>query len=521
MYSKNILLIVATLGLGLCHTAAAASSSDWRTRSIYQVLTDRFARTDGSTSATCNTGDRLYCGGSYVGIQNHLDYIQDAGFDAIWISPVTAQLPNDTAYGYAYHGYWQQNLYELNSNFGTAEELQALSTALHDRGMYLMVDVVVNHNGWDGSPSSVNYADFYPFNKASQYHPYCGINYDNTVDSANIEDCWVGDTTVSLPDLRTEDSDVATGYQTWIKQLVANYSIDGLRLDTVMEVDTAFWADFETAAGVYMIGEVDEPNGTYVCSFQNYVPGVLNYGTYFPLFAAFSSTSGDMDALVDMINTVKYFCKDTSLIGSFSENHDQPRFASVTGDMAAATNIISYTMLADGIPIIYEGQEQHYNALGGSSDPYNREAIWFSDYSQSAPLYVLVKTLNTLRKHIFSDDSSYLNYQSWPIYSDTTTIAVRKGYQISVLSNKGSNGASYTQSINTKGITNTEFTEILSCATLSSDSNGNIVVPMGQGQARLYYPTSRLSGSGLCGASSKAKMARSPSARSVARPFYA
>lgn len=41
----------------------AASADDWRGRIIYQVLTDRFARSDGSTSYPCNTGDLRYCGG--------------------------------------------------------------------------------------------------------------------------------------------------------------------------------------------------------------------------------------------------------------------------------------------------------------------------------------------------------------------------------------------------------------------------------------------------------------------------
>lgn len=53
----------------------------------------------------------------------------------IWISPITYNLPQDTAYGYAFHGYWQQNLYALNSNFGTGAELKALATALHNREM--------------------------------------------------------------------------------------------------------------------------------------------------------------------------------------------------------------------------------------------------------------------------------------------------------------------------------------------------------------------------------------------------
>jgi alpha-amylase len=44
-------------------------------------------------------------------------------------------LPQDTSDGEGYHGYWAQNIYSLNSNFGTAADLVALSAVLHARGM--------------------------------------------------------------------------------------------------------------------------------------------------------------------------------------------------------------------------------------------------------------------------------------------------------------------------------------------------------------------------------------------------
>ena len=71
---------------------------------------------------------------------NNLDYIQNMGFTAIWISPVTLNIPQNTSEGVAYHGYWQTSLYDLNPNFGTAADLQALSQAVHARDMFLMVD---------------------------------------------------------------------------------------------------------------------------------------------------------------------------------------------------------------------------------------------------------------------------------------------------------------------------------------------------------------------------------------------
>lgn len=80
MFRKS--LVFLTL-LSAFQTALAADAAAWRGRSIYQVVTDRFARTDGSTTAACNTADRTFCGGTWRGIINKLDYIQGMGFDAV------------------------------------------------------------------------------------------------------------------------------------------------------------------------------------------------------------------------------------------------------------------------------------------------------------------------------------------------------------------------------------------------------------------------------------------------------
>lgn len=59
----------------------ALNASEWAKQSIYQVLTDRFARTDGSTSASCTRSE--YCGGTWRGLINNLDYIKEMGFTAV------------------------------------------------------------------------------------------------------------------------------------------------------------------------------------------------------------------------------------------------------------------------------------------------------------------------------------------------------------------------------------------------------------------------------------------------------
>lgn len=68
-------------------TASAATTEQWRHRSIYQIVTDRFARSDDASTAPCNAAAGDYCGGSFRGIIDRLDYIQDLGFSAVSPSP--------------------------------------------------------------------------------------------------------------------------------------------------------------------------------------------------------------------------------------------------------------------------------------------------------------------------------------------------------------------------------------------------------------------------------------------------
>lgn len=199
---------------------------------------------------------------------------------------------------------------------------------------------------------------------------------------------------------------------------------------------------------------------------------------------------------------MKSECSDTTLLGSFMENHDNPRFPSYTSDISLAKNAIAFTMLADGVPIIYEGQEQHLN---GGGVPNNREAVWLSGYNTSATLYSHIKSVNQIRSEAIKQSSAYVTSQADVAYSDNSTIVTRKGstgFQIvGVFSNRGANGNSYTLTLPSAdtGFTNNEqVIEVLSCTAYSTDSNGNLAVAMSSGLPRVFYSRTNLSGSGIC-----------------------
>lgn len=274
------------------------------------------------------------------------------GFTAVQISPIVHNIENDTIVGDAYHGYYQDDLYSLNEKFGTEADLLKLVEALHSRGMFLMVDVVVNNmaQAFDNTlPPPVDYAEFVPFNKESYFHPYCNVT--EWANMTNYQECWLYPLGVALADLKTEEPDVASMLNTWIAELVANYSIDGLRIDAAKHVNNAFLPTFTAAAGVFTFGEVLTGEVPDFCPYQanGYLNGMPNYLDYYKLISAFNG--GDMNEIDLIRSATRDACNDTTVLAPFIENHDMPRFASYNSDIVLAKNALCYTLVGDGIPL--------------------------------------------------------------------------------------------------------------------------------------------------------------------------
>lgn len=328
--------------LALFESSSAAGTKAWKTRSVYQVMTDRFARTDGSTTASCDLD--MYCGGTWKGLINHLDYIQGMGFDAVMISPIVKNVEGKVSYGEAYHGYWVDDMNSLNSHFGTHQDLLDLSNALHSRGMFLMMDTVVNNmayitNGSDPA-TSVDYPALEPFNNAQYYHPYCKITDYN--DYPLAQRCWTGDDIVPLPDLKTEDPTVQQMLTQWLQDTMTTYSVDGLRLDAAKHVTPEFLPVLGNAASSFMTGEVYDYRPEIICNYtNNYITSVPNYPIWNATNEAF--TLGNPKALADQIQVMKSTCRDPTVLASFSENHDIRRFGNYTHDMAVSKHYHYYS----------------------------------------------------------------------------------------------------------------------------------------------------------------------------------
>ncbi|PWY72969.1 putative alpha-amylase [Aspergillus heteromorphus CBS 117.55] len=500
MVSSSLFARWAALA-SLVGPSLAATTEEWKHRSVYQVMTDRFSRTDGSLTYPCNTTEGLYCGGTWQGLINKLDYIQGMNFDAVMISPVMENIPGRVSYGEAYHGYWPLDLYNLNSHFGTHEDLLDLSAALHNRSMYLLVDMVINNMAYmtygNDPATTINYTVFTPFNSSTYFHSYCIITNWNNYTDAQL--CQTGDDEVALPDLFTEHEVVQDLLESWSKDLVETYSIDGLRIDAAKSVTPSFLPKYVDAVGGWMTGEVMDSRASIVCDYQNnYLPSLPNYPLYYSMLTAF--ISNNISALLAETQEIKNLCDDPTAMAVFSEDQDIARFASLDDDMALAKNVITFVILFDGVSMIYQGQEQH---LKGDGVPSNREAMWLAGYNETSELYLLIKSLNAIRKHAYNLDNTYSDQQSINIYEGSSELAFWKGTYgrqvIMVINNQGSTGGAYSLTLPMTYGAGTAVTEVLTCGNYTVNDNSELIVEMDAGLPRVFFPTAYMEGSGICG----------------------
>ena len=442
--------------------AFSKTAEEWKSRSIYQIITDRFARTNGDATVCSDLGN--YCGGTFKGIQNNLDYIQGMGFDAIWISPVVA----NTAGGY--HGYWVSNLYEINENFGTPEELKELIDACHEKDIWVMVDVVANHIGY---VDNFDYSSIIPFNDPAYFNEYIDCTpFFETMDQPKIETCWLS----GLPDLDQNHPFVKSTLLEWVREFVQTYKFDALRIDTIAHVSKKFWEEFSKAAGVYTIGEALNFDTKYIAGYQGPLDAVLNYALYSTLRYAFMN-SGTMTSIRNYYEGAYSIFPDITVLGNFVNNHDNPRFLHGNENVQPFKAALAFSIASVGIPMVYYGDEQAYN---GGQDPANREVLW-TNMKRDSDIYNYLKILNQFRK-----DSGFYKLEQIEREVDDNFYGFTRGDTFFAFTNS--------LEPQTKVVTDhpyaegTEVCNVLNKEDCVKVSSGKLVMFLNDGEVKIYTP---------------------------------
>jgi glycosidase len=121
------------------------SPADWRDVVLYQVVLDRFDdnKPEGTTASSGREPDQgwHFQGGTLPGLRRRLDYIRGLGATGIWLSCPFKQRPGEQTY----HGYAVQDFLDIDPRFGTIRDLVDFVADAHERGMVVVLDVVIDH----------------------------------------------------------------------------------------------------------------------------------------------------------------------------------------------------------------------------------------------------------------------------------------------------------------------------------------------------------------------------------------
>lgn len=353
---------------------------------MYLIMPDRFANGDeknDSSPALIEKADRSLPngrhGGDLRGIINHLDYIQNLGATAVWLTPVN----EDNEKVYSYHGYAQTDLYKIDARYGTNEEYRELSHELNKRNMKLVMDYVTNH--WGVSHWMIKDLPtkdwIHWFNDGD--NGFKRSNYKTTtqfdpnaseIDKKYALDGWF-DTT--MPDINQKNP-LVLKYLTqnaiwWIEYA----GLGGFRVDTYPYNDKeamAKWAKAITdeypkfnivgetwlnTAGQISAWQKNSKTGE-AANYNSYLPSVMDFMLYGNLPKALKEKDGWDTGMVKLYDVFSsdFLYPDVNNILVFFENHDTERWNEIFNDDPGAYKMaLTLISTVRGIPQIYYGSE--------------------------------------------------------------------------------------------------------------------------------------------------------------------
>jgi alpha-amylase len=305
---------------------AEQNDFSWENATVYFAMTDRFLDGDPTNNNSYGRPQKdawgqnigTFHGGDFQGLTDKLNegYFTDLGINSIWISAPYEQVHGWVGGGkkgdfahYAFHGYYALDYTMTDQNWGTVEEMRTFVDTAHEKGIRVVLDVVMNHPGYNTLKDMHEYgfgnpgvsADWTPSWGQSWLDWHNKVNYNDAnawrswwgqwvrAGIAGYPSCGNNDRTQcldGLPDFRTEltnsiglppiletkwnkerdgnyddwivpaaeelrkDLNMAPAdYKiAWLSAWVAEFGIDGFRVDTAKHVDLERWDQLKESA---------------------------------------------------------------------------------------------------------------------------------------------------------------------------------------------------------------------------------------------------------------------------------
>lgn len=314
---------------------------DWtRDAIIYHVFVDRFHPGKGKDWKKPQTLGGFY-GGTLGGVIEKLDYIQDIGFNTIWLSPI---FPSPS-----HHGYDATDLFSIEPRLGSLDEFRELIRDAHHKGIRILLDLVPNHISNEHpifqeairDPSS-QYVDWFTFEEwPDKYTCFFGVK---SLPQLNLHH----------PEARKYMVDAAVY---WLKE-----GVDGFRVDYAIGPAQEFWADFrrETRRSnpeCWTFGEVIDPPDVQL-GFEGLLDGCLDFMLLEAIRETFAFHTWTVSQFASFLERHEAFFPEGFSRPSFLDNHDMNRFLwAVEGDRRKLMLSALCQFTLAGAPIVYYGTE--------------------------------------------------------------------------------------------------------------------------------------------------------------------
>ncbi|MCU7613933.1 alpha-amylase family glycosyl hydrolase [Chryseobacterium sp. GMJ5] len=276
--------------------------------------------------------------GSFQAVKKQLPRLKKMGIDIIWLMPVQpiGILHRKGTLGsyYSVKDYWS-----INPEFGTEEDFRSLVEAIHQEGMYVILDWVANHTSWDNDMVT-QHPEWYMKSRKDTFQSTRWRDYDDIIEL-----------NYRHPELRKY---MTEAMKFWVKE----FDIDGYRCDIASFVPIDFWenvrAELATLKPVFMLAEAEDKelhrkafDATYNWTLWNILHLIATNNT---------SVKNLSEAYI--AEHVSIFPKE-GIRMNFIDNHDKNSWEGTPqsnfGDALKAATV--FTVMMDGIPLVYSGQE--------------------------------------------------------------------------------------------------------------------------------------------------------------------
>ena len=382
---------------------------------LYMLMPDRFAQGQGHQPQV--KGMRPYKedrsqpslrhGGDLNGIREHLDYFNELGVTALWLTPVLENDSPDSDNGYStYHGYATTDYYRVDPRFGTNDDYRRLCDEAHQKGLKVVMDMIFNHSGfehpwthdmpshdwlnlpqWLVESKGTSDARGTSFLQTSYKLTPVKDPYASQVDLKETTEGWFVPT---MPDLNQRNPHLMRyliqNSIWWIETI----GIDGIRMDTYPYAFAEGMAQWmkeldEEYPNFNTVGETWVTEPAYTAAWQkdsrlsehnSYLKTVMDFSFFDKLAQAKNEeTDAWWKGLNRLYNSFvyDYLYEDPTHVMAFIDNHDTDRFLGNGHDSLALKQALALLLTVRRIPQIYYGTEIMMNGTKEKTDGHVRK----------------------------------------------------------------------------------------------------------------------------------------------------